>query len=389
MKIGIYGGSFNPIHNGHIAVAEAIRDEFELDCVLFMVAKDPPHKEIAEHVPAALRLSMTSLSVQGKAKLCASALELEREGKSYTIDTVREIKRIFAGAQVYCVIGADMLLDLPTWHEAQALMRETEFIAAGRGGIVADLEKQAEILNERFGAHCRLSTFSGPEISSTQIREAMREAMPVSQLVPFAAETFMYEQGLYFPQALKTMQRKLRTSIKPERYVHTMGAVRCAIELAARYGIDTKKARLAALLHDCAKFAPQEQCRLCEEYKLDVEALKAVSLSIIHGPLGAEVAKREYGVEDKEVLSAIYYHTLCKENMTKLEKIIYLADKTEPGRCYEGVEEIRAAARAGLDEGVLACMEQSIRFVREKGKKLHPGVIAARESILNARLNAQ
>ncbi len=385
MKIGLYGGSFNPVHNGHIAVAEALCSAFGLDCVLMMVAKDPPHKHIDSNVPAETRLSMTELALKGIKGISASALELEREGKSYTIDTLRALKRIFAGAELYCIVGADMLIDLPNWHEAESLMRETAFIAAGREGVPEDISAKAAELREKYGAEIHLSSFVGPEISSTEIRERIYDALPVSELTPPEVEAYIYENGLYLPPDFVKLQEKIKASLKKERYIHTMGTVRCAIELADRYGENTKKARLAALLHDCAKLSEEEQCRKADEYGLKLDALKDVSMSIIHGPLGAAVAEREYGISDGELLSAIYWHTLCREDMTRLEKIIYLADKIEPGRNYEGVEEIRAAAESSLDEGVLACMERSIEYVRSSGKKLHPNVISARESILKKR----
>ncbi len=383
MKIGLYGGSFNPIHAGHIAVAEAVRDAFALDCVLLMVAKDPPHKQLEGNVSAQERLSLTELALREKKGLCASALELAREGKSYTVDTVRALKEIFAGAELYCIVGADMLLDLPSWHEAAALMCETSFIAVGRAGVREELEAPAKTLEAQFGADIRLCDFVGPEISSTQIRDAIAEAKPITGLVPTEVETYIYAHGLYLPPKAQAMQEKLKASLKKERYIHSTGTMQCAIELAARFGADAEKARTAALLHDCGRFSHEEQYARCEQYALDVEELKAISPSLVHGPLGAAVAEKEYGIEDRETLDAIYWHTLCREDMTMLEKIVYLADKIEPNRDYAGVEALRAAAQESLDEAVLACMEQGIAYVRTSGKALHPGVLAARDFLRN------
>ena len=389
MKIGLYGGSFNPIHNGHIAVAEAVKDAFGLDCILLMVAKDPPHKQVEGHVSAELRLAMSALALEGKKGICASALEITREGKSYTIDTLRALKKIFTGAQIYCIVGADMLIDLPTWREAPELMRTNAFIAAGRTGVMEDISAQAQALEAQYGARIFLSSFVGPEISSTQIRERVFAAKSLGGFTPQRVENSIYENGLYQPPEICAMQTKLRASIKEERYLHSMRTVCAAIALAARYGEDTKKARLAALLHDCGKFSAEMQNKRAEEYGLALDDMRAVSPSIVHGPLGAEVARREYGVEDAQILSAIYWHTLCKTNMSALEKIIYLADKIEAGRDYEGVDEIRNAAEKSLDEGVLACMEHSLRYLQAAGKTIHPNLFSARDFLIKKRESAQ
>jgi nicotinate-nucleotide adenylyltransferase len=168
-----------------------------------------------------------------------------------------------------------------------------------------------------------------------------------------------------------------------------MGAVRMAVDLAARYGVDPEKARLAALLHDCAKVGKAEQLRLAETLGVDVSEYLKISVSIIHGPVGAELARQTYGVTDPEVLDAIRYHTLTRVGMTALEKLVYLADKIEYTRDYEELPALRAAAERGLDEGVLACMEAGLREItEEKNAKLHPALLEAMAHIkkhLNGR----
>lgn len=389
MKLGIYGGSFNPLHEGHIAVAEAVRAEYGLDCLLLMVAGDPPHKALAGHVEGAKRLEMVRRALQGRPKLegfaCASALELRREGKSYTVDTVRSLRDIFAGAEIYCVVGTDMLFDLPNWREAAALMQLCGFIAVGRGGALGDREAQAAYLRESYGANILLSAFTGPELSSTEIRARIGAAQSVRGLVPAAVEAYIYEEGLYLPADFCAMQQKLRAELSPERYAHSMGTVRAAIELAERFGADGEKARLAALLHDCAKMDRERQQALVQQYGLDITDILPYGPGLIHGPLGAEHARRAYGVEDGEALDAIACHTLCRKGMTALDKIVYLADKLEPGRDYEGVEELRAVARISLDGAVRLAMEQGIAFVEKKGAKLHPGVLAARAELIKTK----
>ena len=118
MEIGLFGGSFNPIHNGHIDMARRVKEQFGLSRVLFMVAKDPPHKELLGNVPAEARLRMAEAALCGEEGLFASGMELERPGKSYTVDTVRALLAEMPDAKISLIVGEDMLQNLPSWREA-------------------------------------------------------------------------------------------------------------------------------------------------------------------------------------------------------------------------------------------------------------------------------
>ncbi len=382
MRIGFLGGSFNPVHNGHIAIALHALSEFSLDKVLFIVAAEPPHKEIAFHVSALERFSMLELGIEGARGVEASDIELKREGKSYTFDTVAALRSLYPGAELFCIVGADMLIDLPLWHRAEELLRSVIFLGFARGGEPYDVRTVAAKLNARYGADVRLSVFSGPELSSTQIRQLICEGKSVAGMLPPAAEQYAYEKGFYFPQEIRAMQEKLRSALNEERYAHSMGTVRAAAQLAERYGADIKKARLAALLHDCAKVKKTEMQAYLERFGICPRGYAQRSMSILHGPLGAEVARADYGVDDPEVLMAIGNHTACSEGMSTLEKITYLADKIEPTRNYSGVEEIRAAAARGLNEGVLACMDSMLASLEAKKKEFDPCTCKAREYLI-------
>ena len=116
MKLGLFGGSFNPIHNGHIDMARRVKEQLALDGVLFMVAKEPPHKELAGDVDAVSRLAMAQAALAGENGLSASGLELSRPGKSYTVDTVRTLLAENPGAEISLIVGEDMLRNLPAWR---------------------------------------------------------------------------------------------------------------------------------------------------------------------------------------------------------------------------------------------------------------------------------
>ena len=179
-------------------------------------------------------------------------------------------------------------------------------------------------------------------------------------------------------------QAKLNSRLKPGRYVHSLGVAETAVFLAERFQADVEKARIAGLLHDCARQYPNEQL-IAEAVRRGIrigQVERAMPL-LLHAYIGASLIREEYGVDDEEIARAVYRHTVGGSNMTVLDKIIYFADMIEPGRAYPEVEELRRLSReAELDEMVLEGLSQSIIFVTARGHLLHPDTIAARNDIL-------
>lgn len=361
-RLGILGGSFNPVHNAHIMMAECAARALMLDRVLFMTANDPPHKEVDGHIPAELRHRMAELAAGEVSNACASDMELKRSGKSYTIDTVLQLKRDFPGAEIFLVIGGDMLHTLSTWHRAGELMHEASFAVFSRDDYSE--EADARRYREEYRARIQLLPERVPAISSTDIRARIYDALPISHMVPYSVEAFLYENGLYQPDDIRRLQEICKRDLRPRRYVHTMGVVRSSIALAYQYGADPKKARLAALLHDYGK-------------SIDQDALR-------HAPLGEKLAREKLMIRDEEVLSAIRYHTTLKDGASKLEKIVYLADLIEPHRTIPRVDEIRALAGRDLDAAVLAGLNRTIEYLSEKNLPIQHCSIAARDELLHS-----
>lgn len=218
MKLGLFGGSFNPIHNGHIDMARRVKEQFALDGVLFMVAKEPPHKELAGDVDAASRLAMAQAALAGESGLSASGLELSRPGKSYTVDTVRTLLAENPGAEISLIVGEDMLRNLPAWREAETLLGLVRVIAVSRPGVEGSLADAAETLRIRFGAGVALAPFTGQDVSSTMVRACVEQALPIDALVPPAVERQIYENAFYQNESVAQKQEKLRASLNKKRY---------------------------------------------------------------------------------------------------------------------------------------------------------------------------
>lgn len=181
----------------------------------------------------------------------------------------------------------------------------------------------------------------------------------------------------------KSIEEKLIKDIGEKRYNHSVRVMKTAIKLAEINNADIGKAKVAAILHDCAKIIDETNL-LKRTYDFDIilDACMEHNHELIHGPLGAKIAEEEYGVKDIQILDAIYYHTTGRENMNILDKIIYMADYIEPYRNFVGVEEIRKLAFEDLDKSLILAMEKTIIFLIENKKLIHPDTIKARNYLL-------
>ena len=178
-----------------------------------------------------------------------------------------------------------------------------------------------------------------------------------------------------------TSERKLQSALSIERYIHTVGVVKEAKKLAKRYGADVEKAAYAALLHDCAKDYPNDmKLRFCREFHVKTDEFMLQVPDLTHPFLGAEVAKREYLVEDEEILDAIRYHTTGRANMTLLEKIIFIADYIEEGRKkFDSLEEARKLAYEDIDKTMAFVLFHTIEYVKLRNRPMHPLSVEAYE----------
>lgn len=183
--------------------------------------------------------------------------------------------------------------------------------------------------------------------------------------------------------SVDVIKEKLQSALSIDRYIHTLGVAEEAQKLAAVYGDAelVKKAKYAGLLHDCAKDYPDDmKKRFCKEYHVPVDDVMKKQLGLIHPFLGAEVAKREYGVEDEDIIGAIRWHTTGKPEMTVLEKIVFIADYIEPNRKpFDGLEKARKLAYEDLDKAMAYILESTIEYVKERNRALHPYSVEALE----------
>jgi len=197
-KIGIMGGTFDPVHTGHLVIAEAVRIEYDLEKVLFIPAANPPHKQRSQVTSAIHRYIMTVMATYSNPYFYVSAIEIERPGLSYTIDTVLALIEQYGDkTEFYFITGADAVQDLPTWRDIDHLLDVCHFIAATRPGCICSIED----VIESFGVkgRQRIHRLATPEleISSTDIRERVRLGRSIKYIVPESVESYIFKEGLY------------------------------------------------------------------------------------------------------------------------------------------------------------------------------------------------
>ena len=384
MKIGILGGSFHPIHNGHLDMARSARDALGLDMVLLMVDRVPPHKALAQGATSEQRYRMVQLACEGETGFVASDWELNQTGTSYTALTLTHLAEEHPDDELYFIMGSDMLRSLTTWYHPEIVCEKAHLICICRAGQDGGEAEAAAHVKEQYGADVTLLP-PVRELSSTEIRDRLMSARPITGLVPQAVEWYIYEQALYVSEPLVSLTNAMRDVLKPRRFRHVIGVEMTAVQLSENLGADGQKARLAALLHDCAKYLSlEEQAALA---KRDGSTLDPqTDHMILHAPAGAALARERYGITDQAVLEAIRYHTTGTEDMTLLDEIIWAADIIEPGRDHPAVEKHRSLLLTAKDQmtfekGLLLVFNDNICYIQNSGQNLNPASLRARDAL--------
>lgn len=388
-KLGVMGGTFDPIHVGHLRVAEEMREALGLDAVVFMPAGNPVFKRDQQVTPASVRLERVRLAVADNPHFDVSSLEVDREGATFTVDTFRELRRHYPdNVELYFIVGSDAAASIGKWREVTALAELTKLaVAVGRPGTPDEEMLRSSILTAApFDLH--LVRVTSLEISSSGIREMQAQGRSVRYFVPEAirqmalpAEFLRAGDGAALTKRFYDLRKaELETRVTPKRFKHSLGVSKACVQLAKAYGLDEGKARIAGLLHDWDKGLDDEQARarvveLGMEDEVDpfvVEHMPAV----LHGNTAARALAQEFPEIPGDVLQAIDRHTTADEHMEPLDMALYIADAIEPGRQFGRIDELRAAVGScSLEELYFKTYEYWVFLLFERGKPLHPDTI--------------
>ncbi|MBR2496178.1 MAG: nicotinate-nucleotide adenylyltransferase [Clostridia bacterium] len=353
-RVGIYGGTFDPVHNGHLRVADLAVKQLNLDKLIIIPAGIPPHKPDEMISDNFHRLKMCELAFCGE-KFEVSDYEIKKGGKSYTYQTVEHFKN--EGEELFLIIGGDSLYNLHTWKNPQAILNLAHVFAVGR----LDEGKMTNFIKGNMDRITICDIPTGEE-SSTEIRVLTQFGEDISSFVPPVIEKYVKENALY--SNFSSIAKKVKERLKISRYNHTIGVVLTATKLNQQAHVLEEKAFIAALLHDVAKYEGEDCINKYEEL-LKKEGIN-LPKPVIHAFLGSYIAKDEFNITDEEILSAIKYHCTAKPNMSNLEKLIYLSDGIERGRDYPGVDKIREITKLDFEKGFVALLNHVYEYVKEK-----------------------
>ena len=366
MRIAIFGGSFDPIHNEHVQLARFAINELGLDKLFIMPAYAPPHKKGKTLSPDADRLEMCRLACAHLEKAEVSDYEIAKQGVSYTYLTCKHFKEQYPSAELFWLVGTDMLRDFPTWKNPEEILSYATLAVCGRNEAEGWIEKEQAKFFRLFGKKFVYLSYNGKDVSSTKIRVFAGAGMRLTEFVPANVEAYIQESGLY---KIAFADKALALE-KEKRQAHSLRVAELAAKRAVELKIPEKRAIEAALLHDCAKNLDSASPYL-KGFTMPTQ-WGEVPKEVAHQFAGAYVCEKYFGVTDEEILNAVRYHTSGRENMSVLEKLIFLADMLEPDRHYDCADTLRALFWKDLDECLTLALEETLKFLEKKGGEVYP-----------------
>lgn len=370
-RIGILGGTFNPVHSQHIALAESAVKELALDRLIVMPTYLSPHKK-SQPASGEDRLNMLRLAFKDKENIEVSDYEVEKQGKSYTYQTVEYFKQNF-DAEIYFIVGGDMLTDFKTWRYPERILAAANLAVFGRDDFFTDYEKEEKYFKNTFNKGFKRLSYQGESASSTKIRIYSAFGLSLDGLTDPKVAEYIKEKNLYKDVPYVDFIKKTLTE---KRLKHTANVVIAALSKAKALGLDEQKVLIACTLHDCAKYIDKDKV---EGFLVEDD----LPSPVVHAFLGAYVAQKVLKIEDQEILDAIRYHTSGKPNMSTLAKLVFVADMVEEDRTYEGVEALRAAfRREDFDACFKECLKEEVQHLLNKKQYIYKATLDAYEYYL-------
>lgn len=417
LRVGIFGGTFNPPHLGHVAAAELFCKAMSLDLLYIIPAAVPPHKEICGADSPAQRFCMTKTAFSDiPYRKVFSATELSRTGKSYSVDTVNEILSVHGIKKLYMYVGSDMLFCFEKWKNSEELFKKCVIVTAAREQ--ADVEEVAEkcaFYREKYGCEYEILDLCPVEISSTELRGLLANPATAQKAKKYLTDPlYGYimkdnpylsdkdERDITDADIVAKMRSDITAHISPDRLSHTLSVERCALEMAGIFlplfgysGDYLRDVSAAALLHDITK------CRdntWQKEYLSQFMHVQDGFEPTLHSFSGAYYALENYFVNPR-VFRAVYNHTTGRADMDIFEQIIFLADYIEPGRTHASCRALREeyltlVGEADGDAGKLRkipdilcrkSLENTLSHLEADGRGIHPALFDALDFYKNAR----
>ncbi len=413
VRLALMGGTFDPIHLGHLACAEAVRSSCGIDKVLFIPAGRPNFKRDRDIASAEKRLEWCRAALAESPHFGVCDIEIRRGGLTYTVDTLRELRDLYPDNVELCfIVGADSAATLPRWRESAALAKLATFVAVSRPGQALDASLREELLAAGF----KLELVEGLscEISSSEVRRRVASGLSIEGMVSEEVRSSVEAEPTYrratccepprtseseepipgsnalTPAFFEARAAELARRVSERRFRHTEGVVKAASHLARTYGVDERKARLAALLHDWDKAYGDGEMRarvaeLDMVGEVDPWVLDNMPY-VLHGNTAARALLREFPDIPSDVIQAIDRHTVASADMSDLDMVLYVADAVEEGRQFGRIDELRAAiGECSLEELFFLTYEYWVFLLFERRKQLHPDTITIWNTLVARR----
>jgi nicotinate-nucleotide adenylyltransferase len=390
VKLGILGGSFNPVHIGHLFLADTILEKLKLDRIVFVPAYRSPFKLDANENEASAndRLDMLAASIAGDNRYAIDACEINRGGVSYTINTLEDIiARYLPEGKPVFIIGDDLAPDFYKWRESERILELADIAVACR----------INSANEKYQFNHIVVKNEVISISSQDLRKKIREGGSWRSFLPFGASAIIEDRKLYGYQSIETcctqddirrVEAAAHKALSIERFLHSRNTALHASDMCRRFGIDPMAGYLAGIAHDLAKQLDNKQLLKIIKNNPDftVSDLEKEKPNLLHGKAAAVLLRERFCIHNKDVLEAVAFHTSGKENMGPLAKIIYIADKTESSRNIDSA--LRIMCREDDLDGILfAVLEKTITKLKAKELDLSDDTLMLLEKIKQRRNN--
>lgn len=351
-KVMIFGGSYNPIHQGHLNAAIATSKQIDADEVWLMPRKYNYDGSLL--LDSKHRVNMINLAIKHLDNFCVCDIELKDNNKKliYTYNTAKKLTKLYKDIDFYFLIGADQLNNFKLWYKADELSKLFNLVC---------YKRPSYIINEAIAKQYNVTIVDGPtvDISSTLVRSG------VFNKISEDIESYIKENQLY-------LKERVLPKLPEDRFIHVLSTARIAKKIAKANHVDTNRAYVAGILHDIAK------CLAKEDIKEIVKAHFNDKLSYpkyaYHAFASSYIAKTEFGITDKKILKAIENHAKCNKKMSKLDKIIYCADKLEESRPFaNSLNEIRKVAYEDIDKCFVLVLKDQLRYLKENGMFIDDG----------------
>jgi len=366
MRILVFGGSFDPPHKGHAALLLAAARQLLPDRILIVPAYQAPLKG-RPGASAADRLRLVRLGLlpalpaKWRRRTSLELCEHKSRRIAYTVVTLASLKRRHSNAELDFVVGSDSAASFARWKNPAKLKSLARWWTAIRPNTRDKIPAFFQKINGRM-----------PDLSSTDLRRRLAVDQSVKGMVAPAVEKEIKRRALYGGKLLSYLER----SLKPGRFEHVLCVAELAESLARRWGYDPERARLAGLLHDLGRSVPLAKMPdYTRSRRLKVPALAGIIKNhpiLLHAYISEDLARRRFGIEDEEILAAVRRHTLGDVKMSRLDKLLFVADACSADRRFPSVEKLRRLGFKNLDRAFAAVVRNKLDYVRGGDLWVHP-----------------